>query len=332
MKEPTLRDVFKVSWKLTIRHKALWILGLGALVFGQLGLLDVITGVVKGVVPGKNISLGSQLTYLYSPHTMAAIGNALHYSFDSWAAFAWLLTIIFVLGAMFVIMAAISQGGIVHAAALSMEHGMKSIEKFHESWHAGARSASQVLLLNILKKCILFAISLIVGASALASMVYGTASSAILFIICFISALIIGMTVSMLTIFAVGYLIIEKKSLFDSLAHAWKLFVKHWLVACEVGVILLVCNILVVALLCAGLYIFVAPSLALNAYGALIGSAAISQFGVSMAIVLFLAYAAIIGSIFTVFVTTSWTYLFVIMHEWGIKSRIHTWIESFKRK
>ncbi len=332
MQEPTLRDVFRISWKLTFRYKVLWVLGLGALIFGQLGLLDVVTGIIKGVSPDKGLTFGSQVAYLFSPSTIEKIGSTLNYSFDSWAALAWLLIIILGFGIIFVIVASIAQGAMVHAAALSMEHGLKSIEKFDESWHAGAKNVSSILLLNVLKKSVLFAMSLIVGAAAFAALVYGDVSSTILFIICFISALIIGMTASVVSIFAVGYLVIEKKSLFNALASAWKLFTKHWLVSCEVGMVLITFNVVVCVLLCAGIYIFVAPSLAVNAYGALIGSAAISQFGTSMAIVLFLAYAAIIGSIFTVFVTTTWTYLFVIMHKWGIKSRIHAWISGFKRK
>ncbi len=330
MQEPTLREVFKVSWKLTRRYKGLWILGAFALVLGQLGILDVLTGVARGVVPGS-ASIASRVWYIFSPQTLGEIGNALNYSFDSWAALAWLLVMILVLGIAIIVVASIAQGGMVHATALSMEHGLKSIEKFEESWHAGARNVSSVLLLNIVKKCIIFALSLVVSASAFAAINLGTKISAIVFVISFISAIILGMTVSVLTIFAVGYLVIEKKDLFSSIKHAWRLCISHWVVSCEVGVILILCNIMVFGLLLAGVYVLVAPSLAISAYGALIGSAAISHAGVSMAVVLFLAYALIIGSIFSVFVTSAWTYLFVIMHRWGFRSRIHAWISRFKR-
>lgn len=139
------------------------------------------------------------------------------------------------------------------------------------------------------------------------------------------------MTVSMLTLYTVGYLVVEEKDLFGSVMHAWKLLQKHWVASFEVGIALIVCNIFVVVALLAGMYVFVAPSLALNAYGALIGNMGIAQFGTSIAIVLFLAYAAIVGSIFTVFVTTSWTYLFAIMHRWGFKSRVHAFVSGLKR-
>ncbi len=330
MQEPTLRDVFKVSWKLTKNYKGLWILGAFALVLGQLGILDVITAVVKGVVPGA-ASPGSQVWYIFSPDTLLQIGNTLGFSFDSWAALAWLLVMILALGIAFIVVGSIAQGGMVHATALSMEHGLKSMEKFEESWHAGARSVSHILVLNIVKKCIIFAVSLIVSASAFAALFFGTGGSTAVFILSFVSAVIVGMTVSVLTIFAVGYLVIEKKDLFGAIRHAWKLLIKHWVVSFEVGIVLVLLNLLVFVLLLAGLYVFVAPSLALSAYGALTGNIAISQFGVSIAVVLFLAYALIIGSIFTVFVNATWTYLFVIMHRWGLRSRVHAWITDFKR-
>lgn len=300
------------------------------MVLGQLGILEVITGVVKGVVPGAT-SLGSQIGYIFSPNTLQQIGNTLGFSFDSWAGLAWLMVMIFALGAALIVAGSIAQGGMVHATALSMEHGLKSMEKFEESWHAGAGSVSYILVLNIVKKLIIFAVSLIVSASAFAAVFFGTGGSTAIFILSFVSAIVVGMTVSVLTIFAVGYLVIEKKDLFGSIKHAWKLLIKHWVVSFEVGIVLVLLNLLVFALLLAGLYVFVAPSLALSAYGALTGNIAVSQFGVSIAVVLFLAYALIIGSIFTVFVNATWTYLFVIMHRWGIRSRVHAWITGFKR-
>ncbi len=329
MQEPTLRDVFSASWKLTKRHKGLWILGLFALVFGQLGILDVVTGVVKGTALQGASGISSQLIYIFSPSTFAEIGSALNFSFDSWAAFAWLLVMIFALGVAVIVVGAIAQGGIVHAATLSIEHGLKSVEKFHESWHAGARHASSILVLNIVKKCLLFALSLMVAASAFAALVYGSTISILVFILVFVLAIMLGMTLSMLTLFTVGYLVVENKSLFQAIRLGWKLLIKHWVVSFEVGLILLLFNVVVFVLLLVGVYVLVVPSLALNAYGALIGSTALSQFAISMGVILFVSLSAIIGSIFTVFVTTAWTYLFAIMHHWGFRSRIHAFITRF---
>jgi hypothetical protein len=262
---------------------------------------------------------------------MREVGAALNFSFDSWGALALLLVMLFGIGATLVVVAGISQGGIVHAAALSMKHGLKSIEKFDESWHAGARHASPIVVLNIVKKSILFALSLMVAAAALAAATYGSTLSILVFLIIFIVAVVAGMIASMLTLFTVGYLVVEEKDLFGSVKHAWKLLKKHWVVSFEVGIALIACNLLVVVALIAGMYVFVAPSLALNAYGALIGNAGVSQAGTSIAIVLFLAYAAVIGSIFAVFVTTAWTYLFAIMHRWGFRSRVHAFVSGLKR-
>ena len=75
MQEPTLRDIFKVSWKLTKHYKGLWVLGACALVLGQLGILDVITGVVKGVVPGT-ASPGAQIWYIF--HLIRCSTLAIH--------------------------------------------------------------------------------------------------------------------------------------------------------------------------------------------------------------------------------------------------------------
>ncbi len=331
MQEPTLREVFRASWKLTWNHKALWILGLFALLLGQLGIFDVVSGIFKGASEESLLGITEQIRYVFSPSTLHEVGTVLNYSFESWGALALLLVILFGLGATLLVIAAISQGGIVHAAALSMKHGLKSMEKFEESWHAGARHVSSIVVLNIVKKSILFALSLGVAAAALAASIYGTTLSIVIFLVIFIVSVFVGMVASMLTFYMVGYLVVEEKDLFGALRHAWNLLWKHWVVSFEVGLVLIVCNALVVAALLVGMYVFIAPSLALNAYGTLIGNLELAQMGTSIAIVLMLAYAAIVGSIFTVFVTTAWTYLFAIMHRWGFRSRVHAFFGGLKR-
>lgn len=330
MQEPSLREVFRVSWKLTMRYKALWVLGLFAMILGQLGVIDVVSGIFKGASEKPILGATSDILYVFSPDTLRQVGATLDYSFDSWGALALLLVIIFGLGVALVVVAAIAQGGIVHAAALSMKHGLKTIEKFDESWHAGAKHASAIVVLHIVKKCMLFALSLLVAAAALAAVTVGSTLSVFIFLIVFVLAIALGVGVSMLTLFAVAYLVVEEKSVFQSLQHAWKLLKSHWVVSCEVGIALVGVNMLAGLALILGIYIFVVPSLALNAYGALIGSSSISESAISLGIVLFLAYAAIIGSIVTVFVTAAWTYLFAIMHRWGLKSRVHAFVTRLK--
>ncbi|GEM_PF-1606508 len=331
MQEPTLREVFQASWKLTWRYKALWILGLFALLLGQLGMFDVVSGVFKGASEESLLGIGEHIRYVFSPSTIQEVGTVLNYSFESWGALAWLFVLLFAIGAGLLIVGAIAQGGLVHAAALSMKHGLKSMEKFEESWHAGARHVSAIVVLNIVRKSIVFALSLVVAAAALAASVYGSTLSIVIFLFVFIISIFAGMIASMLTFYTVGYLVVEEKDLFGSLKHAWKLLRNHWVVSCEVGLVLIALNVVVVLALIVGMYVLVAPSLAINAYGALIGDSGLAQMGTSIALVLMLAYALIIGSIFTVFVTTAWTYLFAIMHRWGFRSRVHAFFGNLKR-
>ncbi len=331
MQEPNLRDVFSASWKLTTRHKGLWILGLFAGLFGQLGILDLVISVAKGASFDQSFGLSRQMLLIFSPKTLWEVGHSMNLAFDSWIAYAWLLVILFGICIACAIVAAISQGGIVHATGLSMEHGLKSVEKFGESWHAGAKHFPEVLILNIVRKCIVFGVSLMVSLVALIAIIKSSPGTTLFFVLSVLFALVVGMIISMLTIFAVCYLVLEKHTLFGAIGRAWSLFAKHWLVSFEVGIILILLNFVLFILLFIGLYIFVAPSLALAAYASLVGNASLASVGISTGILLFLIYATIMGSLFTVFVTSAWTYLFSIMHHWGFKSRIHAWFSRHKR-
>jgi hypothetical protein len=75
-------------------------------------------------------------------------------------------------------------------------------------------------------------------------------------------------------------------------------------------------------LLAVGIYLLLGPAFGLATYGLLIGSGVLVTAGTVAGSVLLSIYAVVIGSIFTVFVTSTWTYMFIVMHRTGWKSRI----------
>jgi len=64
------------------------------------------------------------------------------------------------------------------------------------------------------------------------------------------------------------------------------------------------------------------PSLFLWTLLALTGNAVFYVLGVLMGFVLFSLYLMLLGSIFVIFSTSTWTYLFVKMHKKGLKSHL----------
>jgi len=148
-----------------------------------------------------------------------------------------------------------------------------------------------------------------------------------LFLFIFLLATFVGMVVSLLVVYAAGYIVIEDYSLGRALEGAWKLFWKHWLVSLEVGFVFLVLNVLLVAVAVCGLYIFFLTIALFWMAGMAANSIAVVSMGVTVGLFLFGFFLLFIGSVFTVFSTTSWTYLFMKMHTEGIVSRVMRWLK-----
>jgi len=322
MREPTLREVLGVSLKLTLHHRGLWILGALALVFGQLGIMDMLVAATKAVTGGKPLELTRQIGYLISPEVVGELGGVLQFTGAQWMSLIWLLLIIISIGIVLIIAGSIAQGGIVHSVALSMDHGLKTVEKLSESWHAGTKRVTEIMVLNVLRKCVMFAMAFFVSLGAYIALVYASSGATLFFVVVFLVVSVVGMIVSMLTIYAVGYVVIEGDTLLQSIVRAWRLFRAHWLVSFEVGIVLLLANVAMFVLLAVGIYLLLGPAFGLATYGLLIGSGVLVTAGTVAGSVLLSIYAVVIGSIFTVFVTSTWTYMFIVMHRTGWKSRI----------
>jgi hypothetical protein len=131
-----------------------------------------------------------------------------------------------------------------------------------------------------------------------------------------------GMILSFLLVYAVGYVVVENQKLIPALRNAWRMFTDHWFVSLEIGFIMIVLNVLALALVIFGLYVFFLPSLFMWSLASVLQSQALFMTGVIVGFTLFVLYMALIASMFTVFTTATWTYLFTKMHKKGIKSRL----------
>jgi hypothetical protein len=318
MKTPLYRQAFSHSWHLAWKQHSLWPLGLFAAMLGQMGLVDVLTQswfTARGYHPGEGWRL---LFSLFNEGFSAGMVPA---SMFGWLAF--LFTLFLGLGMFFLFVSVVSQGALVDVTARSVKR--KKLHDIDKSWHVGVDHFWKVLLVNVLKKVMLMLVGLSVAAAAVPLLFFSGGSSAF-FLLVFIVASLVGIVVSFLAVYTVGYIVIEEYSLLEAIVAAWHLFVEHWLVSIEVGFSLFLLNFVVMFLIVVGLFVSLIPAFFSYFFALLFSSGTVFAFGIVISATVFLLVLFLIASVFSVFVVSTWTYLFMQMHKTGLKSHILHWL------
>lgn len=317
MSEPTYRDALRASWKLAKQHHNLWPLGLFALFLGQFGFLEIITK-VWAVRSGRFFQAwqtGEQVFSLRSWHELQAIFSQ---STAHWVWAVWLFISLLGLSLGLIFVATVCQGALVWVGAKYSRLRVRFPSEA-TAWHVGVTHFWRVLGFNAIRKYIVW-----VSAFALAELaLHQGAGSTLLFWVSLIGALILGMIVSIVTMYAVGYTVVEEYGFAQSLNAATRLFLKHPLVSLEVGIITLLINIgVLVGTLLSLLYLFFLPNLLLKYLSYWVAVPHLGQIVGLVSLALFLAVSLAIGAMFAVFSISVWSYLFSRMHQGKVVSKV----------
>lgn len=314
MHEPTYRQALSHSWKLAWHHKYLWFLGFFAAFLGQMGITEFLGKISFPTAASffDGLSFCSFFTKLFSGFSLSVMG---------WVLLGWVFLLVGCIVLFIFVIAILSQGTLIHASAQwAKKDRLPSAEK---SWHASAVHFWGLFTLNILRKIIILSLVALVGYLVVQSVTQAETAWRLLFLLAvFIIAAFVGMIVSFLTIYTASYIVVENYPLSWALPAAWRLFCKHWLVSFEVGFIVLGLNLLlgIVALLV--LLILTIPTTVAWLVTMLAGKSMLWFIFSVVSPFLFALFVVWLGSVFTVFSTSVWTYLFMKMHHGGIFSRI----------
>jgi len=327
MKEPTYRDAIKVSWQLAWHHKSLWLFGLFAAFLGQMGIVELVTKVSLTAGNFYTPSAWVYLWRLFSNIQAEEWSGSLNFSVDVWMSIFWLVVILVGFGILLVFVSVVSQGAIVRSVALYTKNS-KKFPSTSDAWHHSHKHFWRLLVLNILREVIVVSVAVFVGWATINAVIEPSRGDIILFLILFMGGAALGMALSFWLIYAVGYVVVEEYKLPEAIRAAWRLFTRHWLVSFEVALILFVVNIGIVALAIFGLYLFFIPSLLLWFIAIFLNNQGLFTVGIIVGLGLFSLFIMFVGSIFTVFITSTWTYLFMKMHKEGLKSRLMHWMRK----
>lgn len=317
MHEPTYRDALSASWRLAWHHKNLWPFGLFALMLGQFGFLEIITKVwtVKTQALSNVVAVGQGI---FSHNTWVQFREFLAGSTANWIWAVWLTIILLGLTLSLLVVATVCQGALVYVGAKYAKLQIRFPSE-KTAWHMGVRHFWRVLTLNIVRKFVVW-----VSAFALAELAFFLAieQSAWLWVV-FVGALILGVVVSIITMYATGYAVVEEYSFPASFNAGVRLFLRHPLVSLEVGIIILLLNLsLMVFGLLAMLYVFLLPNLLAKYVLLWVPIPLLGQTVGVVSYALFLALSLAAGAVFSVFSTSVWAFLFSRMHHGKVTSSV----------
>lgn len=326
MREPTYGEALRASWRLAWQHKDLWVFGLFAMLLGQFGLMDLVAKVWLAIKSGGVSSFADTLALMISPRTWQLVARSFDLPAEGWVWLIWLTVMLLGLAVAIGFVAVVSQGALVYAAA-KFSKRTSIFPSDRKAWHHSVTHFWRLLGLNILRKLSFALVTLAIVSLTLSLAGSPTSADTAIFVIGFLLTLLIGVVLSFLLIYAVGYVVVEEYRLGEAIAAAWRLFTSHWLVSLEVGVVVLLANIVFLLVALVGVvYVFFLPILLAKWMAIQAGSAAILQTGIVLGYGLFLLFMMLLGAIFTVFTTSVWTYLFTKMHSKGVVSRMVRWL------
>lgn len=317
-KEPTYRDALSHSWQLVRAHKLLWVYGLFAAFLGQAGLLELATKIGFASTDYALYPTWLALPALFRTGGILSLG----FTVEGWSWFGFVLAILLGFGLLLVAAAVISQGALISSVARSVQR--RTFPHVGKAWHTGAEHFWRLFFINVCKKVSLVLLTVMTGWATLNVAVENLTSvgDVIIFFVVFVLAVTVGMVVSFIAVYAAGYVVVEEMPLFVAIESAWRLFVSHWLVSIEVGLVMLLLNVAVGIVSLIGLFVLFLPTMVLWFIAVLTGSYALINIAFMLGVGLFTIFVVLLGGVFTAYTTTTWTYLFMKMHKHGMMSRI----------
>ncbi|MEA2064963.1 MAG: hypothetical protein U9O66_01530 [Patescibacteria group bacterium] len=237
MNQNFYRAIFLKPLKLVLKNKFLWVLGLFALFLAGDGYDFISTNFSEILTNRDSIIWRVYDTGLFQPASLVNLQNII--SADPLAIVASLLILIFIISIffLFIWLSVISQGGIVYSI---FKLNNKEKIGLARSIKIGRNNFWQILNLNIINKSIVWSVSFLFGLFYFAFLIKNISFFA-WFLISIIFILII-LFVSLITKYALSFIILQKKNYLSAIKAGFNLFLNNWVVTIETIFFLFIVN------------------------------------------------------------------------------------------
>jgi hypothetical protein len=313
-----LLQAFKTTW----RNKYLWFFGLFATLLSQNGGFGVFFQLTDNSAEGNMLSgfMRYYETGVFSVTALKTLGNLIVTDPLSFIIFITVFLILSVLGLFLLWLAIVSQASLVNNSALDISQKKHS---FREGLEVGMEKFWPVLGVNFLFKVISSAIVLIVTLPLFLSIyAHGTSLASVFFILLFLIAIPIVISISFIAKYAICFIVIKKESFKDSFYSALNLFKKNWVVSVEMGLLLLLINFLFGLAFVISILILSVPVLFIAFIFANLNFMLVFWLVLLFGLCLLFFLIILLGVLLTTFQTAAWTGIFMQLIGKGMKSKI----------
>lgn len=310
------RDIIKRSLQITWRYKFLWIFGFFATIAGTSSDIGLIINSINDLSNKSDYSGNIQMILTIKMWMMALL-NILNVPFTATLMLlGLLLAIIAIAWLIFTSMA-----GIV-GAANTIEQGKR--QTFEGAWKIGAVNFLPVFGVNLASKIIILLLLFLSIPLLQSGVIAADAPNAALFIFYFtLMFLPLAFVISVITKYAMAYIIIKKKPFPEAILSAAKLFRANWLMSIEMAFVIF------------GVHILFGIGYAISSRIVTFALQVVSEVGynispssfwhisiTSLALLIFALAILIIESMLAVFEYVAWTKLFLKTEEGKVSSKI----------
>jgi hypothetical protein len=314
--EPTYRESLLKSWHLVWHHKLLWVLGAVAVLLDQFGLANFFGYIWMYI---QNGTLSNMLWWM-----PASWGNFAAWGEMQLFGFSWLILIMIALLAVLVVVAVSSEGALIAMACMWFKNRLTTVT-FERAWHKGVKHFWSLFVLQIAQKILLMGIFLIFTIF-LKNNTYPWDW------LIFILGTLLALLVSVVRIYAAGYVVEKEYSLGVAVQEGWYLFEQHFIVSIELSVIFLLLNAVALVAISVALKVGLASGVLVWLVAGLLKSKTLYVVGMVVAAAVFSFLVVLLGGIFNAFTISAWMYNFLRMNRKPLASRIkHVFMRIIKR-
>lgn len=325
------RPILKQAWSHTWRHKFLWFFGFFAAWLGTSGEYELIIRSFDRINEKGSLLVGLN-DFLTTTGLFSAVAEQNMKQLITAHPLALLpiiiIALILLLAAIFTIWAVmISQGGLI--SSLKKIAGNKPAN-FQDGLISGISRFWPILWLNLFYRLAVFALFLGLGAALglffNSSFFYANSQAGLnyflLFFIGFIIFLPLIIIISFIARYAICYAVIKNYRLKEAIKQGLALFFKNWLISLELAFILLLLYLAMAILTTLLLLATITPLIFLLAIFYAIGLAWLFKFFLLLTFLIFAGLVIVLVSIFSTYLWSCWTLLFIQLTEKGGESKL----------
>jgi len=310
------RDIIKRSLQITWRYKFLWIFGFFATIAGTSSDIGLILNSINDLSDQSDYSGNIQMILTIKMWVMAFL-NVMYVPFTATLMLlGLLLAIIAIAWLIFTSMA-----GIVGAAAV-IEQGKR--QTFEGVWKIGSANFLPVFGVNLASKIIILLLLFLSIPLLQSGVIAADAPNAALFIFYFTLVFLpSAFIISVITKYAMAYIVIRKKPFPEAVLSAIKLFKANWIMSVEMAFVIFGVHLLFAIGYAISSRIITFALQLVSEIGYAVNPSSLWHIGItSLALIIFALIILVIESMLAVFEYVAWTKLFLKTEKGEVSSKI----------